>query len=336
MVLKNLKLSKPHRKTAQHSIDHRPSTIGHCKKGIFLTLITIIILTLFAATYTTYTLFEDRSPINNRITTLNSFVASVEQDIPRQTYISGYRAIFLFNKQITDTGIYISNIDTLLNEIFFSGTLNGIHQDLMDDATFSEIESFLSTNAEKINANLTLQNPTISISQDDPWNIKITLNTTLIIKDKGNLASWNKTSSIVSLIPITNFDDPIYSANTQGKVLNRINQTPYQTFVTGADYTNLQTHFQNSLYKTSTSAPNFIMRLQGNLSASPTGIESLVNPQKLADVGISAKYKSVVDYIYFSTSDPSKYTIPAVSNLILDDEDGHLAVYNVSGVAVPA
>ena len=306
------------------------------KKGMFFTLITIIILTLFAATYATYTLFEDRSPINNRIMTLNNFVASVEEDLPRQTYISGYRAVLLFNKKIVESGTYISDTNASLNELFFSGTLDGEHQGLMDDAVFSELESFLERNAEKINANISLENPAISISQTDPWNLRITFNTTLIIEDKSNLANWNKTLSTVSFVPITNFDDPIYSANTGGKVLNRINQTPYQTFVTGADYTNLNEHFQNSLYVASTSGPSFLMRLEGNLNSDVNGIESLVNPQDLADQGISAKYKSVVDYIYFSTSNPSKYTVPAVTNLILDDEDNHLTTYNVSGVAVPA
>ncbi len=235
-----------------------------------------------------------------------------------------------------EEGIYVSDLDASLSELFFNATLDGDHQDLMDDAIFSSVESFLSTNAQKVNANISLQDPTISMSQSDPWNIEVILDVNLIVNDKGGLASWNKTLSVVSLIPITNFDDPIYSVNTAGKVLLRINQTPYQTFVTGSDYTNLQDHFQNSLYTASTSAPNFIMRLQGNLSSSPTGIESLVNPQKLADAGISAKYKSVVDYIYFSSLNPAKYTVPAVSNLILDDQDNHLAKYNVSGVAVPA
>ncbi len=305
------------------------------KKAVLLTLVTIAILSLFAATYATYSLFQDRSTLNNRITTLNNLVASIEQDLPRQIYISGYRAIFLFNRQIADTGTYISNIDSSLEEIFFNGTFNGVHQDIMDDATFSEIENFLATNAQKVNANLTFKDPTISISQSDPWNIKITLQTTLTIHDISGLASWNKTSITSSYIPITNFDDPIYTAKTQGKVLNRINQTPYQTFVTGSDYSNLQNHFQNSLYKTSTSAPNFIMRLQGDLSSSPTGIESLVNPQTLADAGISAKYKSVIDYIYFSDSDYTYYTVPSVPNLILDNQGNHLAIYNVSSTAVP-
>jgi len=305
------------------------------KKGIFFTLITITILTLFATTYSTYTLFQDREPINSRIQTLNNFVASVEQDLPRQTYISGYRSILLFNKYIVETGTYISDPQASLSELFFNATLNGVPQDIMTDATFSNLESFLQNNAQKTNANLTLQNPTITISQDDPWNLKITLTTTLTIWDKGGLATWNKTSITYSYIPIKNFDDPIYSVNTAGKVLLKINQTPYTNFVAGGDYINLTDHFRNSLYKASTSGPSFLMRLEGNLSSDPNGIESLVNPQTLANAGISAKYKSVVDYIYFSTDNPTKYSVPAVSNLILDDEGNHLTIYNVSSVAVP-
>jgi hypothetical protein len=333
MVLEKMKLFRL-LKSNREAIKHSPA-IRYEKKAVLLTLITITILSLFAITYTTHSLFQDRFAVNERISTLNSLVASIEQDLPRQIYISGYRSILIFSRQIVEEGVYVSDLDASLSELFFNATLDGYHQDLMDDAVFSSIESFLSTNAQKVNADISLQNPTISMSQSDPWNIEVILDVNLIVNDKGGLANWNKTLSVVSLIPITNFDDPVYSVNTAGRVLLRINQTPYQTFVTGSDYTNLQDHFQNSLYIASTSAPNFIMRLQGNLSSSPTGIESLVNPQKLADVGISAKYKSVVDYIYFSAYDPTKYTVPAVSNLILDDQDNHLAKYNVSGVAVP-
>jgi hypothetical protein len=298
------------------------------------TLITITILSLFAITFTTYNLTQNRQSINTRITTLNNLVESIEQDLPRQTYISGYRAIFLMSKQIADTGDYITNVNNSLNELFFNATLDSSIQELMTDATFSSIQSTLQTRATKTSANLILQNPTISITQTDPWNLAITLNTTLIIFDNNNLASWNKTTSTTALIPITSFTDPIYCVNTGGRILHQINQTPYTTFVTGSDYTNLKIHFQNSLYKSSTSAPSFLNRLQGNLSSSTFGIESLVNPQLLADAGLSTKYKTLIDYIYFSNDDWAKYEVPAISNLILDDEDNHLEIYNVSGVAI--
>ena len=305
------------------------------KKGMMFTLITITIISLFAISYSAYNLVQDNVAVNKRITTLNNFIASMEQDLPRQIFISGYRAIFLMEKNILDTGQYITDVDTSLNELFFNGTLDGTTQDLMDDATFSSIQNFLTNNADKINAEIQLQNPTFSIVQLDPWNLEITLNATLIVEDKSNLASWNRSASMSSVIPINNFEDPIYLLSTQGKVINKINQTPYQVFVTGADYTNLTDHFQNSFYKSSTSAPNFLMRLEGNLASDLNGIESMVYPQELIDRGISVKYKSVIDYIYFSVSDPQKYTVPPIANLILDDEDNHLELYNVSGVAVP-
>lgn len=205
----------------------------------------------------------------------------------------------------------------------------------MEDATFTAMQNFLAGNANKINADIELLNPEITLTQEDPWNLKVVLNITLIIEDRGKLVSWNRSALIESYIPIKDFEDPIYSTNTFGKVTNKINQTPYSTFVTEGDYTNLTSHFGNSYYIASTSAPSFLNRLQGNLIANQNGIESLVNPQKLIDQGISVKYKSVVDYIYFSSDDPQKYTVPTISNLILDNEDNHLATYNVSGVAVP-
>ncbi len=305
------------------------------KKGMIFTILTISILSLFVISYGAYNLIQDRDPTSKRIKTLNNFAISVEHDLPRQLFISGYRAIFLFDKEILESGTYIDDANISLNEIFFNGTISGVHQDLMEDATFQAIQNFLTKNANKINADAELLNPEISLTQEDPWNIKIVLSTTLIIEDKGNLVSWNKPTLIEAYIPIKNFEDPLYSVSTQGNVINKINQTPYATFVTGSDYSNLSSHFQNSYYKASTSAPSFLDRLQGNLNANQNGIESLVNPQKLTDGGITVKYKSLIDYIYFSQTNPQKYQVPSISNLILDDEDNHLETYNVSGVAIP-
>lgn len=306
------------------------------KRGMIFTLMVIALLTFFIITYSTYSLIKDRDPINRRINTLNSFVATVEQDLPRHLFISGYRTIFILQQYTLDEYSYITNMNQSIEEIFFNGTLYGEQKSLMDDGKFSNIESSLNSNANKINAKVTLLNPEISLIMEDSWNMKFILNTTLIIEDSSNLASWNRSATFESLIPINTFLDPIYHIGTSGKVTNEISQTPYLNFVSGTDYSNLTLHFQNSHYKESTSAPNFLDRLQGDFSASPNGIESLIYPQELINQGVSVKYKSVIDYIYFSSNDPAKYSIPTISNLILDDEDNHLTIYNVSGVAVPA
>ena len=113
------------------------------KRGMVITLVTITLLSLFALSYGTYNLIQDRSSTNKRITTLNNYVASVEQDLPRQIFISGYRSVFLLNKKILETGSYIDDVNLSINEMFFNGTLDGVSQDIMDEATFSDIQDKL-------------------------------------------------------------------------------------------------------------------------------------------------------------------------------------------------
>jgi len=298
------------------------------KKGMVFTLVTITILSILAISYGAYSFIEDRTSINKRINTLNNFIDSIETDLPRQVYISGYRSIFILNKEIIDTNLYIDNVNESVNELFFNATLKGSQRDLMQDARFSAIQNTLSSNANKINAEISLLNPSLEITQDDPWNIKFILNVTLNITDKSGLASWNREAIIVSYVPTSNLVDPLYSIGTNGKLTNKVNQTPYTTFVFGSDYSNLTSHFQNSYYKASTLAPSYINRLEGDFSASPYGVESMVYPQNLADAGINVKEKSVIDYIYFSSDNPPNQAIPGVNNLILDVD--HLEAYNLS------
>ena len=301
------------------------------KKGIAFTMITITILSMFAVSYGTYNLIKDRSSINKRITTLNNFVFSVEKDLERELYVSGYRVIFLFNKHIADNGAYISNVKDLTNELFINGSLDTVEQDLMQEAKLSAIENFLNENANRTNANLSLIDSEIGITQEDPWNIKFTFNTTMILTDKSNLASWNRNLSIDSHIPITNFNDPIYFVETN-EMLKRINRTPYSTFVSGGDYSNLTSHFQNSYYKESTLAPSYLNRLEGNFSADPNGVESIVYPQTLTDAGISIFFeKSLIDYIYFdNTNNPPSTDIFEVPDLRIDNT--HCPAYNLTSL----
>jgi len=172
------------------------------------------------------------------------------------------------------------------------------------------------------------------VTQTDPWNVKVGLKTNLLIKDKGNLALWNRSAVFEAYIPITNFEDPLYVVETSGLVTNRINQSKYYgNFVSGADYSNLREHFENSYYINSSSGPSFLDRLEGKKTANGygNGIESLVYTPKLSSQGISVKVKSVVDYIYFNSSvDPVSSLYPAVhSDFRMDDEDNHLSIYQL-------
>ncbi len=305
------------------------------KRGIFFTTIVIIILILFITTFSFYSENKERKSTQKRIETLNNFIFSIEEDIPRQLYASGFRIIFLLEKNIIETGSYITNLNSAAQELFFNGTLyGGINPDIqaiMEGAKFFDINSSLQSKAAKINAEIEIINPSMSLRQIGPWNVKITLSSTTIIKDKSNLVSWNKTQNISALIPIENFEDPLYLINTNGLVTNKITKTPYTTFVQGNDVSNLYTHSQNSYYTNSTLAPSFLDRLEGKTSASPHGIESLVNLAKLSLQGITIQDKSVVDYIYFSSQNPAACNVqPSGMPAWFKLDNSHLTTYQVS------
>jgi len=95
------------------------------KKGIFFTMIAIALLSLFLASSTFLTLSYDRETVTSRVETMNNFVFSLEEDLDRKIFISGFRIIFLFEKRMVENGTYITNVNDSFNEAFFNGTING-------------------------------------------------------------------------------------------------------------------------------------------------------------------------------------------------------------------
>lgn len=298
---------------------------------MFFTIIAITLISLFIFAYATFSVVEDRSATNKRIESMNNFVFSAEDDLSRQLYISGARAMFLFEKRISEDGLYISNVSGRFSDLFFNANFYGEYQEIMSGATFTDIVSSLSERADKINVNATLTAYRVYMTQEDPWRIKIVLEGNLYIVDKGGLASWNKTSNFSGYIPIENFEDPFYTINTHGKLINKINRTLYSNFVSGVDISNLSSHLNNHYYLSSNLAPSFINRIEGNYSASPLGIESLVYLPDLTSQGILVEDKSCVDYIYFSNENPNSYSIQGMPSWLKIDST-HLNIYNVSGL----
>lgn len=303
------------------------------RKGIFFTILVLVILTLFFITYTLYGDIGKGKSDRKRVETLNSFLFSTEQDLNRQLYIAGFRVIFLVEDHIVETGQYVTPIDPYFQEGFFNGTLFNQSQQLLIGATFNDILTAINDKSEKINAGVTLSNPSLNVSQDDPWHVKITLTAQLYMSDTTdpNKASWNKTEVAVAYIPVTNFEDPIYLINTNGLMTNKITATPFTTFVSGTNVQNLTTHALSSYYLASALAPSFLDRLQGISTANVNGIESLVNLNDLALKGISIKDKSVVDYIYFSTQNPTAYHIQGMPGWFKIDQP-HLTIYQAENI----
>jgi len=227
------------------------------KRAMFFTMTAIIILCLFLLSYTIYSVVQDRKVINKRIDSMNNFVFSLEKDMSRQGYISGYRAILSLESYITSNGTFLSNSQDSIKETILNGTINGQSVNLMEGFKLSDWNSRVRDFGNKMNLDINYSLTNVTVTQDDPWNVNINMEISILIKDKENLASWNKNETITSKIEITNFEDPLYIGNTNGLVANKINKTIYIPFVNGNNITNLILHNQRSYYIESTTAPSF-------------------------------------------------------------------------------
>lgn len=299
------------------------------KQGIFFTSIVLVVITLSFLSYVIVHKTEDRVEVRRRVQTLDAFASATEKDLERQLYIAGFRMLFTSQDYITREGKYFTNTQEQIQEAFFNGSLFGDLEPLMTGTTYTDLKTTLQTRAEKMNLNTSLENPQLIIEQQDPWNVKISLTLNLTIADKGKLALISRNVTITTLVPLENFEDPIYTLETSGALTNKIKKTPFTEFIQAGDPSNLLNHTLNSYYRASTLAPQYLDRLQGNFSPSANGVESLVNLQKLASQGIAVEQKSVVDYIYLSNDNPSATAVNGMPSWFRLDGP-HLALYNAS------
>lgn len=296
------------------------------RQGIFFTGLVLIVITVSLLSYAIIHKTTSRSEITQRVETLDAFVYASEQDLKRQLYISGFRVVFTAQDYITRQGSYLANTEQQFTEAFFNGTLFNQPEALMIGTTYTDMNTILQTRAAKMNLNASLANATLAVTQVDPWHLLFVLHANLQIRDKNGLAQVVKTVAINASVPLESFEDPLYIIGSKGAITNKLRKTPYTSFVIEGNVANLLNHTLSGYYHASALAPRFFDRLQGNNSASPQGVESLVDLPELSAQGGNALSKTVVDYLYFSESNPTSVGVAGMPSWFKLDTN-HLATY---------
>lgn len=306
------------------------------KKGIFFTFAAIAlaaIIILSSKVYKIYEMKEDIDVIATRITTMNSFIKDVEQDLEKGLLIASSRAFLSMDQHISNNGTYITSLEDSFRDLILNGKLYSGEPSLMKDSTFTDWANKITTQANKIDIIVNFTIIDVEINQTDPWHVSVDSLINFMVIDKKNTSKWTRNKNVIATVSIENFEDPLYVVKTNGKVTNAIARAPTTDFVSGSDISNLLAHVNNSYYIESETAPNFLMRLEGDLSNSSTGIESLVNSQELLEQGVSIKDRSAVDYIYFGTQSTFNYRINETPSWFKLD-NGHLETYEVQNMTI--
>jgi hypothetical protein len=313
------------------------------KKGVFYTITALLLMSVFLFSFLSVTKYKYSTRavvIETRINTINDFVRDVERDVERALYISSYRAILSMTERITINQTYVDDVDIRFEELLFNGTYDGEERNFMTNNTFTLWEQRIKQKAEELDIVIEFADKNIAVMQDDPWHIKSNLNFTLKIGDVKKTANFTKNYDIKARIPIEFFEDPTYRIKTNGIIIKPVIIQNNTNFVVGSDTTNLEMHVDETKYVAFQGAPSYLKRLEGDLTADTNGIESLVNVDELIVNGVTdgkGKKKSIVDYVYFGSEDPTVYHVTVLPSWFrIDNQTGgnisHLQLYQVEGL----
>ncbi|MBS3119331.1 hypothetical protein J4475_00750 [Candidatus Woesearchaeota archaeon] len=312
------------------------------RKGIFFVAASLLLVTLIAV------LLAFRSSpvadtgsfvVQNRVLSINNFIQTVDNDIQRGVFIAGFRGVVSLTQYVTSTGLYLNSTQEQFREVFLDGTLFGDPQPLMQDSSFSDWASRISSEADKIGISAEFQVQDVQIYPVNPWLVEVNISVLAEYRDATNLAAWRQVKRSTALVNITGFEDVSFSVGSFGRLARVVNQTPYEgNYVQGTDTSNLRQHILYGLYAASNSSPSFLMRLGGNFSGSPYGIESFVYiPDFQAqEIPTYELVRSSIDYLYFSNV--TGLQLNKINNTFeswLRIDDAHLQKYQVQSLVVP-
>ncbi len=320
------------------------------KKAVLFTVIVLIILSVLLFSLTVQTesrLREKRLSLDARISSVDHFISDIERDIERGLYIASFRALLGIQQEMTETGEYFTNFNGTFSELVINGSINGSYQTVIDNA---ELNEWVGRIAEKADALLIVVNYSIknvSVSHVSPWVLAVELDIDLNITDTKGTSSWDRASNITSFLNIEGFEDPLYTINSRGSVIKTIKKSNVTTFVIGTNASELVSLVSNTYYLSSNISPSYLQRLEGDLSASPYGIESLVNLQEfevLEQYGIDIHDDcSIVDFVYFGPScsaTPSylinnTYSWFRLDDMTINSTYAHLDLYDARALVIP-
>lgn len=300
------------------------------KKGFLYLFLGIIFLSLFSFLFLTYNedMYQDKQAVvTARIRSMDDFIVDLEGDLDRAAFITGYHAMLAVETYAVDNGFFDnrSSMEISFAEAFMNGTIDGVSFSVMENSSFNEYLSRVESQASLIGLTVQLTLTNVSIEQATPWTLHVLFMSSIQLDDKTGIASWSFTKNFEAVVPILGLIDPLYTVNTNGDVPVTINNftLPPEGFVDALnDTAQLKLFTQGYFYRESNTSPSFLQRFTNNLSPSDLGIESLVDLPTINTLhGSVHKDRSIVDYIYFSSSPNASTDRCQIQNMNLLPDD---------------
>lgn len=282
--------------------------VGSSRKGFFYSISVLIVLVPLIALLVYYSLLSSGSSSAETSKVVSeeaeNFVLSIDADFHRALQTSAKSAVLSSISEVISHGQPQANARTALKNLVATGSSSGEGQ------TYPSMgQNYLQSWADSmqnlslyygLNSTITVNASSVDVSNYGPFALVFAANISVFTQPKLNPQSFNFTRNYTAraVVSIEGFEDPLYELNSQGVIARLFAQN--STAITNA--TLLDSMISDKLYVPDPDAPDFFNRLEGNLSASPYGIETIVNINEFISQDIPIHNQSHVDHLYFNSS----------------------------------
>ena len=269
------------------------------RKGYFFSLTVIILLGLIATYAATHDAprYQDRAGVTaTRLVEAEDLLDAIEQDSRTALRVASYRAFLTLHEAVLSEEGYVDDLEATFERLVTNGTIAGRNQSMLNATTINDWQAQTARVARHLHFTLTYGEADITAYQENPWHVTVELDTTLHLKDARTDAQWDIPLNTTAEVPIEGLHDPLYTVGTQQRYTRRITPAPR-----GASADDL---IHDRLYINSTRGPSYLQRLQGDITGSEHGIESLVNVTRLIAVNAEG-YGSIIDWHYLDQPRPA-------------------------------
>ncbi|VVC04700.1 Uncharacterised protein [Candidatus Burarchaeum australiense] len=313
--------------------------------GIFYSgavAIIVVVLALHLVSYMDAVRTQSEAvSIRIRTNELANFMEAITLDMPRAVDISSRRALVAAINEVDVRGSGLDDAQFRLYELVINGTIYGIPSYWMNASTVpnwaQRVEQIGATRGFITNISL----EEFSILPYDSFDLMAHMQWSVNVTESTGKMSVHRYYNTTVIIPITGFDDPLYTLQTHGLAKRKIIRSNFTTY----NLTYFDIVVGEGLYVNRSEAPSFLDRLENNLvvpskynlqTGSQIGLESVVNVVELANYDIAVNLnQTMIDHLYFGDVNITSYAVNGSEYDWVRIDQEHADFYNLGGLLVP-
>ncbi|MFH1750782.1 MAG: hypothetical protein ABH863_03830 [Candidatus Micrarchaeota archaeon] len=282
------------------------------RKGIVYSLITLLLvapLLLFLISYEESVGTRDElASLKIRGMEISNYANSISQDVPRIFSITSRRALISAVNEIDINGTPLDDSQARIIELMYNATIYNRSSAFMNASSLLDWADRMEAQGTRFgfDTNITFLN--LDVVPFDSFKLEFSMLLLVNATDLDGIVSFVKVYNESYILPLEGFEDVLYPLNTNGFVKRLIRKANFTVYGSMAvDEAVLQ-----EIYLSSDEGASFLDRMEGKsflqgkyaaLSTNTIGLESIVNLQKIASIGLPLRdNQTAVDYMYFNSS----------------------------------